>query len=121
MGTWRNNGTADLLIVSPFKVYTEDKRPYRWELGDIQAVVAQHPNIERYEKKVEHRTTFRQARDAGNIYKVGELRETQDTFDLIGLSRQQTRIFKDLPRVGKDLLTGQYHSTPIVLKEGIEQ
>ena len=50
MGSWRNNGTAPTIVVSPYKVYTGDKRPYSLTYADIMSMVKAHPQSQIYDK-----------------------------------------------------------------------
>jgi len=115
MGTWRYQGTADTLIVSGKKIYTEDKRPYQWTLDKVRTAVAEHPLSERYTQEVWHRTTLREAMEAKNIPSVGELKRVPVVFDVLGIDREQVRVFSKYPKTGQALLNGQYGSKPVIL------
>ena len=115
MGSWRSNGEYPCIIVSGHKVYTGDKRPYKITFDDIVEMVCEHPYIERYSKKGWHRTTIQEASEAGDISKIGEMVNLPTYFDLIGLDREQTRVFPRVPKNGLELLSGQFGSEPIIL------
>ena len=115
MGQWRNNGEYPCIVVSGHKVYTGDKRPYKITFDDIVEMVCEHPYVERYSKKGWHRTTIQEAVDAGDVSKVGELVNLPTYFDLIGLEREQTRLFSVVPKNGIELLSSQFGSNPIIL------
>ena len=119
MGSWRNNGEYPCIIVSGHKVYTGDKRPYKITFDDIVEMVCEHPYVERYSKKGWHRTTIQDAIETGDVSKVGELVNLPTYFDLIGLDREQTRVFPKVPKNGMELLNGRFGSDPIILDGGI--
>ena len=119
MGSWRSNGEYPCIIVSGHKVYTGDKRPYKITYDDIVEMVCEHPYIERYFKKGWHRTTIQEAIESEDISKIGELVNLPTYFDLIGLDREQTREFSQVPKNGLELLSGQFGSRPIILDGGV--
>jgi hypothetical protein len=117
LGSWRNNGTQPTIIHSGHRVYAGGKQPFKINYAEVEQMVAEHPNIERYGKKAPHRTTIQEALEAGDTRKVGELVNLPTYFDLVRYGSQQTRKFDILPRTGKELLNGKYYSRPLVLEE----
>ena len=115
LGSWRCNGEFPTIVVSPRKVYSQDKKPYRVTYGDIVAMVGDHPQSERYSKRTERHVTLAQAKAIGDIYRVGEYASAPARFDLLGLGKEQCRLFPKLPKTGRQLLSGRYGSKPIVL------
>jgi len=115
MGSWRCNGSDPVLVVSPRKVYTLDKRPYRVTYQNILNMVSGNPKDERWCEPERYRVTLQQAIDDNAIHTVGELRETTVNFELIGLEMEQNRVFNRLPKTGRVLLSGKkYHSEPVI-------
>lgn len=115
LGTWRNNGSSETVLHSPRRVYVDDKRPFQVTLSDVKQMVSEHPNVERYSKKAKRFTTIQEALEAGDLSKVGEYNDFPAYVDLIKLDMQQTRIFRELPSSGSELLNGKYYSEPIVM------
>jgi len=116
LGAWRCNGDFPTIVVSPRKVYCQDKKPYRITYSDILEMVNDHPRSERYSKSAERHITLAQAKAMGDIYRVGEYALAPARFDLLGLEREQCRVFPKLPRTGKQLLNSRYGSTPVVFE-----
>lgn len=114
LGSWRCNGDFPTIVVSPRKVYCQDKKPYRITYSDILDMVNEHPQSDRYSKKAERHITLAQAKAMGDIYRVGEYASAPARFDLLGLESEQCRIFSKLPRTGKQLLANRYNSEPVV-------
>ena len=117
LGSWHCNGDFPTIVVSPRKVYCGDKKPYRITYSDIMDMVGEHPSLERYSKKVQRHITLLQAKAMGDVYKVGEYAVAPARFDVLGLEREQCRVFKKLPRTGSALVNGQYGSEPVVFEE----
>lgn len=115
LGTWRNNGSSETILHSPHRVYVDDKRPFQVTLDDVKRMIAEHPNVERYSKKAKRFTTIREAVEAGDLSKVGEYNNFPAYVDLVKLDMQQTRIFKELPKSGSELLNGKFYSEPVVM------
>jgi len=116
LGAWRCNGSFPTIVVSPRKVYCQDKKPYRITYSDILEMVNGHPQSDRYSKKAERHITLAQAKAMGDIYRVGEYALAPARFDLLGLEVEQCRVFSDLPKTGKQLITSRYSSEPVVLE-----
>ena len=55
MGSWRCNGSAPTIVLSPYKVYCEDARPYRLTYADVVKMIGEHPLSQTYSKTVNHR------------------------------------------------------------------
>ncbi len=116
MGSWVNKGSCDTVLLSPYKVYAADARPYRVTYADLVAMVTEKPRTQRYIKTVTHRLTLIQAiRQYDDITRVGELLDTQSSVDLIALDAEQNRRYDRVPKTGQQLLAGNYQSSPIVL------
>jgi len=115
LGAWRCNGDYPTIVVSPRKVYCQDKKPYRVSYSDIVAMTNDHPQSERYAKKVDRHITLAQAKSMGDIYRVGEYAVVPARFDLMGLVKEQCRVFPRLPKTGDQLVSNRYNSTPIRL------
>lgn len=117
LGSWRCNGDPDTLVVGPRKMYSADKRPYRLTLDNVLELINEKPLSQRYEKTVDQHITLSQARAMGDIYRVGECATVPVRFDLLGLEREQCRVFLDLPLTGGELLGGKiYESSPVVFE-----
>jgi len=116
MGQWRNNGSYPTIIHSGHRIYVGDKKPYHITYDDVVKMVEEHPNIERYGKKANHRITLREAVDGGDISRVGEVVDLPVLFDLIRMERQQNRHFDAFPKSGRQLLSKVYQSKPIVME-----
>ncbi|KKN14174.1 hypothetical protein LCGC14_0998830 [marine sediment metagenome] len=117
MGTWVNKGSSATVLLSPYKVYAADARPYRLTYADLTALIDAKPTQQRYAKTVTHRVTLVQAiRNYDDITRVGELLETPTSVDLIDLETEQNRVYPDLPRTGRGLLSGCYRGTAHVLE-----
>jgi len=115
LGSWHCNGDFPTIVVSPRKVYCQDKKPYRITYADILEMVDGHPQSDRYSKRADRHITLAQAKAMGDIYRVGEYASASARFDLLGLGSEQCRVFPELPRTGKRLLSKIYPSTPVVL------
>ena len=113
LGTWRNNGTSETVIHSGHKVYCDDKRPYQLGLAEVKSLIAEHPNVERYSAKARRYTTIQDALEAGDVNKVGEYSELPVYLDLVRLDLQQTQMFPELPKSGRELLENKYYSEPV--------
>ena len=117
MGSWVNKGSCATVLLSPYKIYSADARPYRITYADLVCMVTEHPQAQRYSKVVKHRLTLIQAiRQFEDITRVGEWMETPTSVDLITLDTEQNRHYADLPSTGLGLLSGQYQSVPHVLE-----
>jgi len=115
-GKWRCNGSFPVVVLSPYKIYTESKRPYRVTYDDVMSLIAKHPLSERYGGMVKHRITLGEAiKDEKDITMVGELVDRPAGFDLIALQEEQNRIFPILPSTGQALLNNKYMSNPVIL------
>jgi len=114
LGAWHCNGDFPTIVVSPRKVYCRDKKPYRITYSDILEMVDGHPQSERYSKKAERHITLAQANAMGDIYRVGEYASAPARFDLLGLSREQCRVFPKLPKTGQQLLNNKYCSSSVI-------
>jgi len=115
LGAWRCNGDYPTIVVSPRKVYCQDKKPYRVSYSDLIAMTNDHPQSERYARKVDRHITLSQAKSMGDIYRVGEYAVVPARFDLMGLIKEQCRQFPRLPKTGRQLFENTYHSTPILI------
>ncbi len=116
MGSWANKGSSATVLLTPYKIYSADARPYRLTYADLVCMVTEHPQAQRYSKTVKHRLTLIQAiRQFEDITRVGENMETPTSVDLITLDTEQNRQYPDLPSTGLGLLSGQYQSVPHVL------
>ena len=115
MGSWVNKGSAATILLSPYKVYAADARPYRLTYSDVLSMIGEHPQSQRYLKTVEHRLTLVQAiRQHEDATRVGEVIEIPDSLDLVALEIEQNRVYKKLPRTGRGLLEGKYPSAPFI-------
>ena len=116
LGSWINKGSDDTLVVSPFKVYAKSNRPSEFAIADLQKLVAEHPNSQRYSKTNTHRITLIQAlRNYNDITRVGELVQAPTSLDLVSLETEQNRVYSKLPRTGHQLLHNQYPSRPFII------
>ncbi len=116
MGSWVNKGSSATVLLSPYKVYSADARPYRLTYNDLACLVHEHPQAQRYSKVVRQRLTLVQAiRNYEDITRVGEWMEMPTSVDLITLDTEQNRQYADLPSTGLGLLSGHFQSTPYVL------
>ena len=116
MGSWVNKGSSPLLIVSPYKAYTGNKRPYQMTYATLMGEIEKHPNAQFYGTANLHHITLKQAiRDYDDISKVGEIVSRQASIDLVTLPIEQNREYDKLPRMGKELLSSQCLSSPVVL------
>ncbi len=115
MGSWRCNGSQPTIVASPYKVYTQDKKPGHLTYDHIIEMIREHPQSKYYARTVKHRTTLRQAIQQGDISKVGELDDLPAHLDLVAITREQNRCFAELPVMGRELLANKYQSTPIIL------
>jgi len=115
MGSWRCNGSQPTIVASPYKVYCQDKKPGHLTYDHIVGMVNEHPMSKYYARTVKHRVTLRQAIQQGDISKVGELDDLPAHLDLIGITREQNRLFSVYPKTGQALLGNYYQSAPIIL------
>jgi len=115
MGKWRCNGAFPTLVASPNIVLAQDKKPQHYTHDMIMDEIKAHPGQAYYGMEAEHRTTLGQAIEWGDITKVGEVIALPAHLDLFSIPRQQNRNYSKLPRTGKQLLSGVYQSTPIIL------
>ena len=115
MGSWRCNGSQPTIVASPYKVYCQDKKPGHLTYDHIVEMVREHPMSKYYARTVKHRTTLRQAIQQDDIGKVGELDDLPAHLDLIGITREQNRVFSKMPKTGAGLLGSTYSSDPIIL------
>lgn len=115
LGTWRNNGSSETVLHSDRRVYVDDKRPFQVTLSDVKRLVNEHPNVERYSKTASRFVTIQEALESNDLSRVGEYTNFPAYVDLIKLDMQQTRVFDELPRNGRELLEGKYYSSPVVM------
>lgn len=116
LGEWRCNGSMATLLLSPYKVYSGDKKPYRLTRDDIVKLITDNPGKQRYETTVKHRLTLVEAiRHYNDITAVGELIDRPDSIELIALDMEQNRVYDDVPTTGQELLNGKYFSEPVIL------
>ncbi len=116
LGAWRCNGDYPTIVMSPRKVYCRDKRPYRITYDDILNMVSEKPGADRYAKSVPRHTTLEQAKEMGDVYRVGEYGSVPAGVDILGMKHEQNRVFKQLPRIGSDLLNKVYKSEPVLVE-----
>lgn len=115
MGSWVNKGSSPVLVVSPYKVYTGDKRPYQMTYAALMDEISKNPSAQSYGTTNPRHITLKQAiRDLGDISRVGEVVNRHTSIDLITLEVEQNRDFGKLPRTGKELLNSQCQSKPVV-------
>lgn len=116
MGSWVNKGSNPTLLLSPFKVYSADAKPYRLTYTDVMNMINEHPLSQRYIKTIKHTLTLVQAiRQHNDPTKVGEIIDMPDSIDLIALELEQNRKYPRLPKTGRALLDNKYSSKPLIL------
>lgn len=118
MGSWTNKGSQPVLVLTPYKVYTGNKKPYQMTYATLMAEIAKNPNAQSYGTTNPRHITLKQAvRDMDDVSRVGEVVERSTSIDLITFETEQNRVYSKLPRTGKELLNSQCQSKPIILKE----
>ena len=90
MGQWRSAGSPAVLVLSPGRVYTADRRSGGLLYHLFTAMLRAHP--------------------ASSRYTVNGV-----TLDLRALHAAQDRAFPEMPRSGAALLEGRYRSCPVFL------
>jgi hypothetical protein len=115
-GKWRCNDSRPTIVASPYKVYTDDKKPAHLTYDHIVSMIHDHPMSQYYARTVPHRTTLRQALQQGDISLVGQMDDLPAHLDLNAITREQNRNFGGkFPKNGSALLNNKYQSAPAIL------
>lgn len=117
MGEWRQEPQKDTLVISPGRVYTNEKKPGGLYYGDIMQMINDKPKESFYTANLKRRMTLTEAVELGDLSKLGTMIQTHSSVDLNLLRTGQNREFKDFPRTGKDLIEKRYYSEPVVIQE----
>lgn len=115
LGAWKRSDNAPVIIASPRKIHSLDRKPQSFTYDDIMQTVKKNPHADRYTKQVEHYVTLLQAVKAKDLSLVGTV-EKDVKFDLFTLEHEQNRLFDELPTTGRELTTKQYKSKPVVFE-----
>ncbi len=117
MGEWKQSTQKDTLVISPGRVYTNEKKPGGLYYGDIMQMINDKPRESFYSANLKRRMTLTEAVELGDLSKLGTMIQTHSSVDLNLLRTGQNREFKDFPRTGKDLIDKKYYSEPVVINE----
>jgi hypothetical protein len=117
MGYWKQSTQKDTLVISPGRVYTNEKKPGGLYYGDIMQMINDKPKESFYTANLKRRMTLTEAVELGDLSKLGTMIQTHSSVDLNLLRTGQNREFKDFPRTGKDLIEKRYYSEPVVIQE----
>lgn len=112
MGLWKLNPPSAVLILSPGRVYTRDKKPQGLNYERIMEMIKTKPHESYYTAKLYRRQTLQESKELGDLRNLGEMKETNSSIDLNLLRTSQDRNFPSFPHNGGELLSNRYHSTP---------
>lgn len=107
---WRLAYDGPALVISSGLVYTELTKPKGLKLGEVLAMIKEHPRQPYYEKKITRRLTLG---DSLAQHRLGDIGKEFDFSVSINLLNQDhDRDFPKLPQTGQQLLNKHYTSKP---------
>lgn len=111
-GQWKLSSVSPALVVSSGLVFLKDKKPKGLYLDDILEMIKEHSDRNAYCKVIPRRMTLAEAIEYNEFSKLGVMRNTYSCIDLSLLEINLERVFEDLPRTGRQLLSRKYRSKP---------
>jgi len=107
---WRLAYEGEALVISSGLVYTALTKPKGLKLGEVLAMIKEHPRQPYYEKKITRRLTLG---DSLAQHRLGDIGKEFDFSVSINLLNQDhDRIFPKTPQTGQQLLSKHYPSKP---------
>jgi hypothetical protein len=119
MGEWKKAESSGVIILSPGRVFTNEKKPQGLYYNDILDMIKAHPHESYYCQKLKRRQTLSESIELGDLNGLGKIREFQSTIDLNLARTSQDRVFDTFPRTGQELLGKRYFSEPIKARDAI--
>jgi len=110
-GQWKLAYQGPALILSSGLVYTNMTKPKGLTLGEVLAMIKEHPHRAYYEKTLRRRLTLGDALAQDRLEDIGKEMDFSVSLSLIAPNHD--RAFKKLPQTGEQLLKRHYRSKPI--------
>lgn len=110
MGTWRMTGQGPALVLGAGTLWYNNKKPRGITLSDVLNQINANPSQSYYKTQLQRKRTLIEAHRAGDITQTGNAIDTQTTIDLV--TQTHGRVFKKLPRTGRELIKSVYESAP---------
>lgn len=121
MGTWKFCGSDATIVASPGWVLRADKKPHGITYQTLRAMIAREADSSVYSVELKRRFTMNDAiEDDGTIKEdklslIGQMHEFYSSLNLNSTRVRQSRVFREYPETGEELLMKQYVSEPIVI------
>ncbi len=115
IGKWKFCGSDATILVSPGMVFRADKKPHGINYQVLKEAIEKEPNSSIYSVDLEKRVTMSEALRL-DFSLIGKTQKFHSTIDLNLARTSQDRIFKEFPKTGKELLSKQYISEPVVIQ-----
>lgn len=116
MGTWKFAGSDATIVVSPGLIYRADKKPHGINFQVLKGMIEKRPNLSIYSVDLEKRVTMSEALRM-DFSLIGTKHKFPSAIDLNLARTAQDRVFSQFPTTGKELLSNQYNSEPVVITE----
>lgn len=113
MGSWRFTGIDPVLILSSGRVYHGSKKPQGLNYDQIVELIEKNPKESYYTAGLKRRQTLEESIQLNDLNGLGKMKDTTSSFDLNLLQASQGREYPKFPKMGKELLEGQFKSKPI--------
>ena len=115
MGAWTMNDATAVLVLSPGRVFTSEKKPQGLYYQDVVGMINEHPRDSYYNKTLKRSQTLSESVEMGDLKGLGEVRDFHTSIDINLARTSQDRDFVSFPRNGGELLSKKYYSEPIKL------
>jgi len=116
MGQWALSHQGQALVVSSGGIWHNDRKPQGLTMDKVLDLINANPSAGYYGTKLPRRITLSEAVNSKSIEDVGQWIEGSTTIDLV-MHPKHDRVFKELPRNGRQLLSRVYNSEPYRIQE----
>jgi hypothetical protein len=112
-GNWKLASVEPALVLSSGLVWQGSKKPNGLNITQVEQMISEKPRACYWEATIGRRVTLGQALEG----KFEDLGKEQNMFTSIDINMERDRYFSKLPKTGNQLLTKQYNSKPLKVKE----
>ena len=114
MGKWKYAGDDATIVISPGLIFRASKKPKGINYQVLKDLIEARPNAHIYTAELPKRVTMSEALRL-DFNQIGKTQNFGSTIDLESAQTKQDRVFREFPKTGKELLAGQYTSSPVVV------